>query len=699
MAAPRFSASHTAVTLRRRAAAGLALALIVAVDAPAVDEIVLSSGPLRGPGWSVARTETRVRLDGRAGPSAVIEASGIELPTPFKRVEKVIASCAELELEGKSIVCAGGELRIRTSEGAPVFSPARFEAAYGDKGFRFRLSGLELGGGNIEATFEGTGAGFTLNFSGSSLSLPELHRILDPERVVTGVAAQSGLVSGTVSWRSSDAEGALSASLEVKQLAFSDASGLNAGENLSAALSLNASHRGGPWRFEWKASVPSGQVYLHPVFIDAGDGSLGFDATGTAPRKGKRVVVDAFSYRHQGVVEVAGSAALSLDPSKQRMDRVVLGTKQVALSRLHAVYIKPWLLETVFSKLKVTGDASASIVWSGEGVSEASITFRNADLEDESERFAVLGLNGGLGWRRAGKPQQMRLRFKSAQFYRIDLGSTELTGSLLGSEFRLGAPLALPMLGGALHIDEFQASGLGGEQLSWRLRGELKPISMSDLAGRFGWPRFSGSLSGQVPSLLYADGEIIVDGKLKVRVFDGQVEIDELKLQQPFGVVPRMTADVAVDNLSLGALTSTFSFGKIEGRLSGRIDDLVLENWRPAAFDASFATPRDDKSRHRISQRAVENLARIGGAGQALSSTLLNFLESFSYDRLGISCRLKNGVCEMGGVEEAERGYYIVKGGGFPPRIDVFGFNTRVDWSTLVERLKAITRANEAVIR
>ncbi len=78
---------------------------------------------------------------------------------------------------------------------------------------------------------------------------------------------------------------------------------------------------------------------------------------------------------------------------------------------------------------------------------------------------------------------------------------------------------------------------------------------------------------------------------------------------------------------------------------------------------------------------------------------MLGFLESFSYDRLGISCRLKNGVCEMGGIEDAERGYYIVKGGGFPPRIDVFGFNTRVDWSTLVARLKAITRANEAVIQ
>ena len=81
------------------------------------------------------------------------------------------------------------------------------------------------------------------------------------------------------------------------------------------------------------------------------------------------------------------------------------------------------------------------------------------------------------------------------------------------------------------------------------------------------------------------------------------------------------------------------------------------------SFDAAFATPDDDTSRHRISQNAVDNLARIGGGSGALSSTFLRFLDEFSYHRLGLSCRLRNGVCEMGGVESSERGYYIVKGG------------------------------------
>jgi hypothetical protein len=678
--------------------AGSLLLLSYCVESAAIEEIVLSSGPVRGPGWSVARAQTRLRLDD-ARPSAVIELGGIELPGWFRQIEKVSASCDRLDFEASAIVCVGGELRMPTTDGAPGFSPARFEASYGDQGFRFSVDGLELGGGAVRVTFEGTGEGFSLDAEAESLPLASLLGLMDLKSAGIDLAPQGGLVSSKLRWRSSDPEGRLTASLDLAQLAFSDASGLNAGENLHVDLSLEASRRGGPWTFRGAAAVSAGQVYLHPVFVDASEGALQLEARGKSNEAAKQVLVEDFSVRHHGVGQVDGSAVLSIDPAEPRMDRLLLQTRQIALARFYHVYVKPWLTETAFSKLSAGGDASARVAWSRQGPSEAVLNLREMNLEDGNARFGLWGLSGDVRWRGSGGPPQTRVGWRGARLYRIDLGPAELVGTFLGSDFSLGSPLEVPLLGGALHIDELEATGLGSEQLSWRMRGELRPISLMALTSSLEWPPFSGALSGEVPSLRYVDGEINVDGTLTVRAFDGRVEIDALKLQQPFGVVPRLTANVVFDALSLDALTSTFSFGNIQGRLSGRVSDLVLENWRPAAFDARFATPGDDRSRHRISQRAVENLARIGGAGQVLSSTLFKFFESFSYDRLGISCRLKSGVCEMGGVEDAERGYYIVKGGGLPPRIDVYGFNTRVDWSTLVERLRAVTRANEAVIR
>ena len=51
----------------------------------------------------------------------------------------------------------------------------------------------------------------------------------------------------------------------------------------------------------------------------------------------------------------------------------------------------------------------------------------------------------------------------------------------------------------------------------------------------------------------------------------------------------------------------------------------------------------------------------------------------------------------MLGVEKKGAGYYIVKGGGIP-RIDVVGFQNKVNWEVLLNRLKAIQYANQAVI-
>jgi hypothetical protein len=160
-----------------------------------------------------------------------------------------------------------------------------------------------------------------------------------------------------------------------------------------------------------------------------------------------------------------------------------------------------------------------------------------------------------------------------------------------------------------------------------------------------------------------------------------------------------LNAELEFKDLDLEILTRTFSFGKITGKLEGVIRALQLEDWTPVAFDARFATPEDDDSRHRISQKAVDNISNLGGAGVsgALSRGFLSFFEDFGYKRLGISCRLANGVCEMSGVRPAENGYYLVEGGGIP-RISIKGYNRQTDWQLLLDQLRAISAPESPVV-
>jgi hypothetical protein len=115
-------------------------------------------------------------------------------------------------------------------------------------------------------------------------------------------------------------------------------------------------------------------------------------------------------------------------------------------------------------------------------------------------------------------------------------------------------------------------------------------------------------------------------------------------------------------------------------------------------FDAWFGTPEKDKSRHRISQTAVDNLTQVGNGGaNILSKSFLKFFDSFGYNKLGLGCTLKNNICKMRGVDDAGKGFYIVKGSGVP-RIDIVGYTNEVSWPVLTARLKRVVGGKDVIV-
>jgi hypothetical protein len=227
----------------------------------------------------------------------------------------------------------------------------------------------------------------------------------------------------------------------------------------------------------------------------------------------------------------------------------------------------------------------------------------------------------------------------------------------------------------------------------------LHGLDLAQLSAALDWPAFSGQLSGQLPGVRYADQVLAFDGGLSVEAFDGRIDVTEMSLERPFGVAPTMSADIAFDDLDLAPLTGAFGFGEITGRLDGHVRGLRLVDWSPVAFDADLHTDPDAKGPRRISQRAVDDLSRVGGAGIAggLQAQVLKVFDTFGYRRIGLRCRLANNVCRMGGVDSSGDGYTIVEGSGLP-RITVIGHQRQVDWPVLLARLKAATQGQRPVV-
>jgi hypothetical protein len=255
---------------------------------------------------------------------------------------------------------------------------------------------------------------------------------------------------------------------------------------------------------------------------------------------------------------------------------------------------------------------------------------------------------------------------------------------------------------------------LGGEisinQLGWQAKkqqepevyfaGSLNNVSLEQWSKALNWTPLSGTISGNIPRVEYSNNTLSLGGELNIKVFDGDIKITKLASSGLFTDFPKLYSDMEINNLDLDQLTGKFKFGGITGKLSGFVRQLYMENWHPVTFYAWLGTPDDDDSRHRISQKAVKNIASIGGGGASdiLSRSFLSVFETFGYDKIGLGCYLYNGVCQLMGVEARPQGYAIITGGGLP-RVDVIGYNTRLDWNVLMERLSRISSSDEAIIK
>jgi hypothetical protein len=243
---------------------------------------------------------------------------------------------------------------------------------------------------------------------------------------------------------------------------------------------------------------------------------------------------------------------------------------------------------------------------------------------------------------------------------------------------------------------------LGAPDAELDFDAHLEPISMPLLSKAFGWPALSGQLAGRIPGVTYRDHVLAVDGDLSANVFDGTIVGSRIKLRDPWGPWPKLDADVTARHLDLDLLTHTFSIGSITGRLDADIKGLELFDWSPVAFDARLQTTPADRSKHLISQRAITSISSVGGGGggvsAALQSGVLQFFHTFHYDRIGISCQLRDDVCLMNGLEPARTGYYLVKGRGLP-RIDIIGNAGRVDWTQLVGQIAASMHSQNITVR
>lgn len=416
---------------------------------------------------------------------------------------------------------------------------------------------------------------------------------------------------------------------------------------------------------------------------------LGIDAIGD----GRGWRLPRIVWQDGGTLSMQGAAELAPDGSLRALQ---VEADSADLSPVVGRYLSGWLGAFGLGDLRMHGTLRTRLQVDARGVQGFEATFAGLDLGDAAGKFRFDGLDGALRFS-GDAPVDSALSWRAGQLYGLDFGASRLSLRSAGGGIGLRAPVSIPAVGGQIRFDHFDLRPpAGADGLRTQFGLALDALDIGVLAQTLGWPAFRGTLSGTIPDARYLDDRLVFEGGLEMRMFDGRVQVSSLAMERPFGVAPSLSADLVIDDLDLLAVTEVFDFGSISGRLDGRVAGLRLIDWNATAFDAELHTQARRGVRQRISQRAVQSISSVGDASfiTSLQGRLIGYFDDFGYRRIGVSCRLHNEVCTMGGLDAAGSGsdtggFTIVQGAGIP-RLDVVGFNRAVDWPTLVERLAAV---------
>ena len=479
----------------------------------------------------------------------------------------------------------------------------------------------------------------------------------------------------------------------VRDGGFDTADGLHAAAHVSLAGKLGLQTSPGGWAVSHQGQISGGEVLsgaFHARLAEQGtrlDFQLAADGN-----DGYRL--DGLTFDDPGVLRLKASARITpaLTPALREL---VVDTIELNLPAAQQRYLAGLLAAAGWQGLDSSGRIAASARLDERGMANAALQLDALDLAESSRGIGISKLAGALQWQREGEAPAGSLGWQSASLYSLPLGASQTRWQSRDGAVNLLAPAKVPLLGGALEVLSVNVhpAAASGERVQASLA--VHDVELAALSQALGWPRFGGKLGGAVPQLRYADEKLEMAGGLMLNVFDGTLNVTGLALERPFGVLPSLSADIAFNNLDLSLVTGTFDIGDISGRLSGHVRELRLLDWQPVAFDAQL----EALAGGRISQRAVTTISSVGGGGIAagLQARMLRLFDTFGYARLGIGCRLQNAVCKMRGLDADGAQYTLVEGRGLP-RIQIVGHQGDVDWSVLVDRLKAAASGTKPVI-
>jgi hypothetical protein len=606
--------------------------------------------------------------------------------------------CQDAVYEINTVTCDHGNLIIQHDSLGQIDGDFQFAYQLQQGLVSMSMKTTLLSGGDMDLNFTRNIQGWKGILNMNEIVTSQIQGLFAHYGLFQDHALTSGTINGSIMVTGKDNYiDVFKAKAEASNLAID---GENILEGVTLTSNMTGHRKGSGWQITHDAVIHQGAMYLIPGIEILGDKPGFYLEVEDKPVTLKaeinwisedRIELSDLIIEHPDHLQLHANANINT-PGNLSLDKFDFAVTVQDLTRAFPVYIQPLLLQTNFSDMEISGAVELQIDFTEDKLDRFFLNIDDLYVDDTHDRYSLSGVTASISLEEQISPISSNLQWEGMSVYRIDLGPGDIKFESSGKNIRIVDWQDVEILDGTLLINSLSLKNVGTTDFELLLDGILTPISMQAFTQAIGWPLFPGKLSSVITGLRYSHNSVEIDSDILIRVFNGDVILRGLFIEDLFSGYSTLTTDIEVNRLDLEQLTDTFAFGKIEGSLSGRMARLKLEDWQPAYFEAVFASPEDDDRPHRISQKALENLNQIGGGlSGTLSNGFLRVFPSYSYGRIGFSCRLANGICELGGVEETANGFFLLtRGGVLPPWVDVRGTGRSIKWEELVGGLNRI---------
>jgi len=496
--------------------------------------------------------------------------------------------------------------------------------------------------------------------------------------------------------------------LDLKELGFENRDSSCMGEKISMSARIDGKidlNKGSVTAGTF-LGVLKGEALYDRFYLDLKSNALSSSAIGTYDISGKSLNLSSFRLRLKDILALEMQGTLSHKTGGEKA-RISLTMAPTPLKPVFTYLImEPFQTEKPFlSGMKVGGIVSAHLRLSGTGEDWTVVgqcKLHEGKVTSDHMGVSLRGIDLNLPfWYQKGKaktygqPLKGGFSIKTMTLPLLPEQSFDSTFNVGPNFLSVKSPTILRIPGGSVRIGPVEARKIFGPQPCIETSLSMDGVDMGPLLSKI-WPQpIKGSVSGKLDPISFEGGDINTQGEIEARVFDGKIVLSDFGATGMLTSAPVFGLSARWSGLRLAIMTEGTAFGKIEGVLRGHMNDLEIAYGQPQKFDLLLETVKTKGVSQKISVKAVDNIARIGG-GQTpfmgLAGQFATLFKRFSYKKIGVRATLENDVFRINGTIREGGKEYMVKRGGFSG-VNIVNQNpdNRAGFKDMVKRIKRVT--------